>query len=562
MGAEIEEKSIAVRGDNESDTSSGPKVGEVENKKIFGVFEVPTQQHTERKLSSRQAQLIALGGCIGTALFVTIGTPLSSGGPLPLFGSYLLWCTVVYGTNCGLSEMTVYLPIDSTWIRYVTRYVDEAIGVANGWNFFLGECTLVCFEVTAMSAVLQFWTDKIPTWVPIVVMLVSYALLEALSVDIYGEVEFWLAIGKVLLVIMLIFYAFFTMVGANPLHWVYGFHYWNDPGMAVDYRQDGGSSLSYFEGFVVCVTNACYVIAGPDYVSITAGEVKNPRETMPRVFNAVVFRLFVFFALGSLAVGIVCPSNSDMLLQAMANDAPGAAVSPYVISMTILKIKGLPHLVNAMVVTSIYSAGNNFYYCATRTLFGMAQEGKAPKFFKLCLPNGAPAAAMLAVAAVGCLSFLQLNNNAQVVLNWFISLAASSLLIYMFFINVSYFRWRQGLKAQGIDYNSLKYKHRFSGWITWYSLSMNFILIFVQGYSVFKPGSWNVPSFLFSYFMVFFVLGIAIFWKCVQYKRGEPLWVRPETMDLTTGKAEIDQYEENYVPPPKTRFDKFLGIFF
>lgn len=172
-----------------------------------------------------------------------------------------------------------------------------------------------------MSAVLQFWTDKIPTWVPIVVMLVSYALLEALSVDIYGEVEFWLAIGKVLLVIMLIFYAFFTMVGANPLHWVYGFHYWNDPGMAVDYRQDGGSSLSYFEGFVVCVTNACYVIAGPDYVSITAGEVKNPRETMPRVFNAVVFRLFVFFALGSLAVGIVCPSDSDMLLQAMANDA-------------------------------------------------------------------------------------------------------------------------------------------------------------------------------------------------------------------------------------------------
>ena len=231
------------------------------NEKFFGLFRVATKNHTERKLSNRQAQLLAMGECMGTALFVLIDAPLSEGGPLFLFLAFAIWCTVVYGTNCTLSEMTVYLPIDSSWIRYISRYIDELIGVANSWNYFLGEAALVCFEVTAFGIVLQYWTQNCPVWLPILLVLLSYVEIQVLGVNVYGEIEFWLAIWKVILAVMMIFYTFFTMIGANPLHWVYGFTYWKNPGPVVDYLGEGGSRKSYFQGFLGCLINASFTIA-------------------------------------------------------------------------------------------------------------------------------------------------------------------------------------------------------------------------------------------------------------------------------------------------------------
>ncbi len=537
------------------------EIGDTEliNHKIFGIFTIPTKHHTERRLSNRQAQLLAMGGCIGTALFITMGSYLAASGPLPLLLAYIVWCSVVYGTNCVLSEMTIYLPVDSSWIVYITRYIDEAIGVANGWNYFLGEVTLVCYEVTAFGVILEYWTDKIPTAVPIVVVLSSYIIIELFGVNIYGEIEFWLAIWKVLLITMLICYTFFTMVGANPKRWAYGFHYWKDPGVAADYLGDGGSHLSYFEGFLACLINASFTIAGPDYVSMTAGEVKNPRVVLPKLFKTVIVRLFLFFVLGALSVGIVCPYNSEILADAISSGSPGAGRSPYVVSMKMLGISGLPDFVNAVMLTTIYSSGNGFFYCATRSLYGMACENKAPKIFKICLKNGAPVGSMLLVAAIGCLSFLQLGNSSQTVLTWFVYLSTSSLMIYMALINAAYIRWRQALKAQGISWESLPYKHKHSHWIVWYSMIMNIILLFLQGYSVFKPGNWSISDFLFAYFMIFFVVAVFIFWKFI-YKRNK--WLKPEEIDIFTGKQEIDDYEENYKEPDPTKLDKIIKKLF
>ena len=218
---------------------------------------------------------------------------------------------------------------------------------------------------------------------------------------------------------------------------------------------------------------------------MTAGEVRHPRKVLPKVFKTVVVRLFIFFVLGSLAVGIVCPSNSNILLNAMNADVPGAGQSPYVISMQILRIKGLPDLVNAMILTTVYSSGKSFFYCATRSMYGMACEGHAPKALRVCLRNGSPVGAVVVVSAICCLSFLQLSNSSAVVLTWFVYLSTASLLIYMVLINAAYIRWRQALKSQRIDYESLPYRHRASGYLVWYSLIMNFVLLFLQGYTVF-----------------------------------------------------------------------------
>lgn len=128
------------------------------------------------------------------------------------------------------------------------------------------------------------------------------------SVSFFGEAEFWLAIGKVLLIFMMLFYTFITMVGGNPLGDKYGFRYWRDPGAMREYLNEG--SLGRFQGFFQCVIGAAFIIAGPEYISMVAGEAKNPRKLMPRAFNSITYRLIFFFVIGSLAVGIVCPYNA------------------------------------------------------------------------------------------------------------------------------------------------------------------------------------------------------------------------------------------------------------
>lgn len=117
--------------------------------------------------------------------------------------------------------------------------------------------------------------------------------------------------------------------------------------------------LGRFQGFLACIIGAAFVIAGPEYISMCAGEAKNPRKSMPKAFNSITYRLVGFFIIGALSVGIVCPYTSDQLL---GNAGAYAAASPYIISMEILRIKIFPSIVNALILTSILSAANGYVF--------------------------------------------------------------------------------------------------------------------------------------------------------------------------------------------------------
>lgn len=525
---------------------------------VLGIFKIPKDLTTKRQLSGRQSKLIALGSCIGTAVFISTGSALSSGGPFLCLLSYIVWCTVVYATNVTLSEMTVYLPIDSSWIIYITRWLDDGVGVGNAWNFTLGEATLVCYEITAFGGtILPYWTSDFPVWLPIVLILISYIVVECVGIKLYGEVEFFMSIFKVVLITALIFYTFFTMVGANPERDVYGFRNWHpEGGIWPDYRGDGGSKLSHFEGFLNALIIASFTVLGPDYLSLIAGELQNPRKHLPYLFKSILIRLFVFFIIGTLCVTILVPYNNPQLLSATTRSAR----SPYIISMQELHVKVFPHIVNAVLCTTVYSSGNGFFFCASRSLYGLAKEGKAPKFFAICLKNGAPIGSVLLISAISCLALLQLGTGSVKVLGWFTSISTCSLLLYMCLINAAYLRFRDALDVQGIAYSSLPLTHKGGRYYAWYAVVMNFIMLFVQGYGVFKPGMWDVSTFIFNYFMVFLVIAVAVFWKI--YKRTG--WIRLEDMDLTTGLEEIAEHERTFVEPPPSNawLSRALAIIF
>ncbi len=158
------------------------------------------------------------------------------------------------------------------------------------------------------------------------------------------------------------------MVGGNPQHDAYGFRSWQHPGSFAEYRTKG--NLGRFEGFLATVWSASFTIVGPEYISMSAAEVQRPRIVVKAAFKTIYWRFMLFFILGATCVGIVVPWN-DPTLQAILSgesSAAGAAASPYVVAMTNLKINGLPHIVNALLITSIFSAGNTLTYCATRSL--------------------------------------------------------------------------------------------------------------------------------------------------------------------------------------------------
>ncbi|KAG8963196.1 hypothetical protein FRC03_003290 [Tulasnella sp. 419] len=516
-----------------------------------GKSTLPPDVHTKRVLNSRQVQLFAIGGTIGTSIFVAIGAPLVKAGPLSLLLAYTIWCTVMFCVNEGQAEMVCLLPIESSFNRFASRYVDRAFGAATGWNYFVCMTSLLCFEVTAFTAVVQFWSDDVHPVVFPAAMLTAYGVLNLWSAKFFGETEFWISLMKVILITGLLIMTFLLMVGVNPQHDAFGFRYWRNPGPMAEYLH--GGDLGRFEGFVACLLSAGFAVAGPDMLSIIAGETKAPRTVMPKAFRTVFVRLILFFVLGSLAVGILVPYNDPILREAIAQGKPGAARSPYVAALTRLEVPVLPHIINGAILTSIFSAGNAFSYNASRTLHGLALEGYAPAFIRQTNRNGVPWIAFLITMAVGCLSFLQVSSGTSKVLDWFINIATSSQLVTWMAMSVTYLRWRAAMKAQGISDNILPYKSKFLPYGSWYALILSTLVTLVNGYYVFLPGGWAAADFVFAYGSVFIFLGVYIFWKLL---KRDP-FVKPHDADLISGKEEIDEYEASLEDvPPATRWQR------
>ncbi|KIW99393.1 uncharacterized protein Z518_11381 [Rhinocladiella mackenziei CBS 650.93] len=210
---------------------SADNIGRVEN-----------VDHLHRSLNNRQIQWIAVGGSIGTALFVSIGWGLLEGGPGSLFLAFLFYSCMIASIN---SEMVAYMPIAGSFIRYAGKWVDDAFGFMAGWNFFLYEAILIPFEISALTLVLTFWRDDIPVWAACLACIVFYGVISVFAVRWYGEVEFWLSSGKIILVLILFCFTFITMVGGNPEGDAYGFRYWNDPGAFAEYITTGSMGTTY-----------------------------------------------------------------------------------------------------------------------------------------------------------------------------------------------------------------------------------------------------------------------------------------------------------------------------
>ncbi|KAM5356804.1 hypothetical protein ACJ41O_003450 [Fusarium nematophilum] len=537
---------------DEKDCPKGP--GPVNN-------EADNTDGLHRRLNNRQVQLVAIGGTIGTGLFIGIGAGLAKGGPGSLFVCTALYSCVLALVNNSIAEMTTYMPVSGGFIRLAGQWVDDALGFMVGWNFFFYEALLIPFEIVALNLVLSFWNDKItgpgPTAGFCAAVIISYGILNVLAVGVFGEAEFWLSIGKVILIFILFGFTFVTMVGGNPQGDAYGFRYWKNPSDAfATYRTEGG--LGRLEGFMGAMAAAAFYVVGPDYISMVAAEAKHPSRYIKTAFKTVYFRFGLFFIGAALTTGIVLDHADPKLVEIHINGSSDgtAAASPYVLAMRHMGIGVLPHVVNALLFTTIYSAGNTYTYCATRSLYSLALEGRAPAFLRRTTKNGVPIYCFAVTMLFPLLSFLQLDSGSSRALSILLSLITGGGIVDYIVMSITFLFYYRACQVQGVDRKKMPYYGYLQPYGAWVALVLQVVVVYTYGYTALAP--FDVVGFFSNYTMQIIAPFLFLAWKLVKGTK----FVRPEECDLVWDRPVIDAYEERMMveEPPTGFWTEMVGM--
>ena len=347
----------------------------------------------KRGLSSRHLQMIAIGGAIGTGLFVASGGTISQAGPGGALVAYALVGLMVFLLMQSLGEMSAKIPVAGSFQTYATRFVSPSFGFAIGWNYWFNWAITVAAELVAAGIIMDFWFPGVPGWIWAGSFLVLLTGVNALSAKAFGESEFWLSLIKVVAVILFLVAGVLMIVGilgdSSP-----GLSNWQN-------REDvfHGGWVSIISVFMI----AGFSFQGTELVGVAAGEAKNPRKEVPKAIRSVFWRIMIFYIGAIFVIGCLIPFTDPSLL---ASGEADIAASPFTLVFERAGIAFAAALMNAVILTAILSAGNSGLYASTRMLYAMAHDGKAPKAFGRTNSRGVPINALLATAAVGLFGFL------------------------------------------------------------------------------------------------------------------------------------------------------------
>ncbi|KAF9891686.1 hypothetical protein FE257_003698 [Aspergillus nanangensis] len=487
----------------------------------------------KRGLKPRHSQMIALGGCVGTGLFVGTGATLALGGPAFILAAFIIMSLTVYMVVTAIIEVTAYLPVSGASMSYyASRYVSNSMGIAMGWLYVYSLGILVPYEITAGALIIDYWDSPVNIAVWISIFIVVIVGLNFLPVHLYGESEFWFAVIKVITIIGLLTLSFALFWGAGPKQdGILGFHYWKDPGATSTWLVDGPPGT--FVAFVgALVFSAFPFVFAPELLIFTSGEMRDPRTDLPKAGNRFILRLIVFYIGSVLAMGVICPSNEG----ALVGGGNSAKSSAFVVGIQHAGIHGLGSVVNAVILTTAWSAGSAYLYMSSRALYSLAIAGQAPAVLAKCTKEGVPWVAVTACSLFSLLSYLNCGNSSSTVFQWFVNITNTSGFISWICCCVVYLRFRAACKAQGNP--ELPYRSWVQPWGAWFSIFFFTLLALINGFNVFFPGQFSVSSFLTTYIGIpaFFLvyLGHKV-WK----GRGDAWYIPAHAIDIRDGQEQV-----------------------
>ncbi|KAF2114152.1 amino acid permease Dip5 [Lophiotrema nucula] len=512
-----------------------------------GAVQYGDHSHLHRGLKSRHITMIAIGGAIGTGLIIGTGKALATSGPGSILISYTLVGLLVYIVMCGLGEMAAWLPHASGFAGYATRFVDPALGFALGYTYWFKYIITTPNQLTAAALVIQEWktSEEVNPGVWITVFLVTIICINYFGVRFFGEFEFWLSSIKVIVIVGLILLSFILVLGGGPNHDRTGFRYYHNPGAFKPYITTGDTGKFY--GFWSSLINAVFAYLGTELVGVTVGEAQNPRKTIPRAIKLTFYRILFFYCLSVLFLGMLVPYNSTDL--AFATKAgTKASASPFVVAIRLAGIKHLPGILNACILLFTFSASNSDLYIASRTLFGLAEQGHAPRFFAYTDKRGVPVTALGFSAMFCCLAYMNCTDDAKVVFGYFVNLVTIFGLLTWISILTTHIFFVRARRAQGITNDQMPYVAPFGLIGSCIGLFFCCLIALTKNFNVFVHDPKTYGDFDYKNFITGY-LGIPLYLILIF---GYKLWhkthgIKPHEADFYTGKDEIDREEEAFL---------------
>lgn len=485
----------------------------------------------KRNLSGRHMQMIALGGSIGTGLFIGSGGALSSGGPGFLLIDFLLIGIMLFCVVMALGELATVLPVSGSFAAYSTRFLDPSWGFAMGWNYWMQWFVVLPLELTAASIVLEYWprSTNCPKGVYVFIFIVAIVIINMFGVRGYGEFEFFASMVKVLAVIGFIIAGIVIDTGGAPNNVYAGAHTWHNP----------GAFANGFKGFVSIFVTAAFAFAGTELVGLAAAETGNPRKEVPKASKQIFWRVAIFYIVSLFIVGLIVPYDDPRLTS--GTSSYDARASPFVIAINIGMIKALPDIFNAVILVSVLSVGNSAVYGASRTLCGLAQAGQAPKIFAYIDRQGRPMPAVILSLAFGFLAFLIYAEDDSTVFNWLLAISGLSSIFTWGSLCFCHIQFRRAWKYNGHTVEELPWASPLGEYGSWWGGCFCILVVIFQFYIAAFPigeGEDTAQERATAFFQAFLAVPVVIFFYVPYKLYYRTPFVKVSEMDITTGRLE------------------------
>ena len=402
-----------------------------------------------RDLKARHLSMIAIGGSIGTGLFVASGATIAQAGPGGALLAYGVIGLMVYFLMTSLGELAAFMPVSGSFATYGARYVDPGFGFALGWNYWYNWAITIAVDLVASQLVMAYWFPDVPGYWWSALFLLLMVALNAISVKGFGEAEYWFAAIKVATVLVFIVLGvamIFGILQGGPQEGVWG-------ALATWHVGDA----PFAGGFAALIGVAMIVgfsFQGTELIGIAAAESENPAKNIPRAVRQVFWRILLFYVLAIAVIGSLIPYTDPQLLR---NEVGDISVSPFTLVFQKAGLLSAAVIMNAVVLTSVLSAGNSGMYASTRMLYTLACQGMAPKAFARLSSHGVPVLALLATTVMAGLCFFSFLFSPKAVYLWLLNLSGMTGFIAWLGIAVSHYRFRKGFIAQGHDVSQLPY---------------------------------------------------------------------------------------------------------
>ncbi|CAH03100.1 histidine permease [Kluyveromyces lactis] len=487
-----------------------------------------------KDLSIRHLLTLAVGGAIGTGLFVNSGDSLSTGGPASLVIAWTIISTCLFTIVNSLGELSATFPVVGGFNVYVTRFVEPSFGFAVNFNYLAQWAILLPLELCAASITIRYWNKSInpDAWVSIFYVAIAFA--NMLDVKSFGETEFVLSMVKILAIIGFTILGIVLICGGGPSGGFIGGKYWNDPGAFV-----GDTPAQRFKGLSAVFITAAFSYSGLELVGVSAAESRNPRVTLPKAAKRTFWLITMSYLVILTLIGCLVPSNDPLLLN--GTSSVDAAASPLVIAIQNGGIKGLPSLMNAIILIALLSVANSAVYACSRCIISMAEIGNLPRSLAHVDKKGRPLYAIAITLLVGLLSFIAASNKRDEVFTWLSALSGLSTLFCWFAINLAHLRFRHAMKHQNRSLEELPYVSMTGEWGSWYGCIVIGLVLIASFWTSLFPAGGNgadATSFFESY------LSLPIFIACYLghkiWKRNLRLYIKLSEVDVDSGRTDTD----------------------